>query len=69
MLTPRNQTRSGRIKESPEKPKDLESQPQRDHRSGAVKERVPLRSTISAPKSDLRIEVVNGRLKVVRTEK
>lgn len=59
-----NQQRSGELHESPVQPEDLWAQ--RDQRSGAIKERTPVRTRISAPKSDLRIEVVNGRLEVVR---
>jgi hypothetical protein len=56
--------RSGELHEEPAQPEDLWAR--RDQRSGAIKERIPVRTRISAPKSDLRIEVVKGRIEVVR---
>lgn len=61
-----NDERSGELHDEPAQPEDLWAH--RDLRSGAIKERIPVRTRISAPKSDLRIEVIDGRLEVVRKE-
>lgn len=62
--TPYNHVRSGSMRDRPEKRSDLE--PARDERSGKVREHPPTRTTISVPRSDLKLGTVNGRVTVIR---